>query len=336
MGGAVPSTPRNGGESRPKETAEYLVGTFIGRKSFPLSSDFCSEQLLHQAPGKDFHSSCLLLARVYCIFWRSIIRSLQSSECSLYIFDFFKYIIENAKPDNFEELQLSLDENEAVPSGFSKGLSVESFLMQSVLSFIGNVDVSSVTYLLHCELLNLMIVAMSTQLRSSSGVKEVHPFIETTMIQEPSLAVSVVHRLLLNYIARPSSSFDAASYSVFSDGTSTGVLQRVSSAAGIAIYSLPHVLDFFNSRMDAQKIVDEWSVEKVLEVIITNCRSWRGDGMKMFMQSRFTYEQESHPEEFFIPHVWQLVLSNRFTFDSSKINLFSVGPPKELSIRCLS
>lgn len=90
------------------------------------------------------------------------------------------------------------------------------------------------------------------------------------------------------------------------------------------------VLDFFNSRMDAQKIVDEWSVEKVLEVIITNCRSWRGDGMKMFMQSRFTYEQECHPEEFFIPYVWQLVLSNSgFSFDSSKINLFIVGPPKE-------
>lgn len=29
----------------------------------------------------------------------------------------------------------------------------------------------------------------------------------------------------------------------------------------------------------------------------------------MFTQLRFTYEQESHPEEFFIPYVWQLVLS---------------------------
>lgn len=25
----------------------------------------------------------------------------------------------------------------------------------------------------------------------------------------------------------------------------------------------------------------EWSVEKVLQVIIINCRSWRGDGMKV-------------------------------------------------------
>lgn len=41
------------------------------------------------------------------------------------------------------------------------------------------------------------------------------------------------------------------------------------------------VLDFFNSRMDAQKVDGEWSVEKVLQVIIINCRSWRGEGMKV-------------------------------------------------------
>ncbi|KAH1227042.1 Dymeclin [Glycine max] len=69
------------------------------------------------------------------------------------------------------------------------------------------------------------------------------------------------------------------------------------------------VLDFFNSRMDAQRMNGDWSVNLVLQVIIMNCRSWRADGMKMFTQLHFTYEQESHPEEFFIPYVWQLVLS---------------------------
>nr|CAB3474419.1 unnamed protein product [Digitaria exilis] len=69
------------------------------------------------------------------------------------------------------------------------------------------------------------------------------------------------------------------------------------------------VLDFFNSRMDMQQLDGEWSVDKVLEVINKNCRSWRGEGMKMFTQLRFTYEQESHPEEFFIPYAWRLVLS---------------------------
>ncbi|GFY85031.1 hypothetical protein Acr_03g0018050 [Actinidia rufa] len=91
-----------------------------------------------------------------------------------------------------------------------------------------------------------------------------------------------------------------------------------------------NVLDFFNSRMDAQSMDGEWSVEKVLQVIIINCRSWRGEGMKMFPQLHFTYETESHPEEFFIPYVWQLVISRRiFSFNPSNLNLFPVGLPAE-------
>ncbi|KAJ8421558.1 hypothetical protein Cgig2_008923 [Carnegiea gigantea] len=41
------------------------------------------------------------------------------------------------------------------------------------------------------------------------------------------------------------------------------------------------VLDFFNSRMDAQEVDGEWSVEKVFQVITNNCRAWRGEGMKV-------------------------------------------------------
>lgn len=41
--GGVPSTPRY--NARPQETAEYLIGTFVGEKSFPLSSDFWKKLL---------------------------------------------------------------------------------------------------------------------------------------------------------------------------------------------------------------------------------------------------------------------------------------------------
>jgi len=41
------------------------------------------------------------------------------------------------------------------------------------------------------------------------------------------------------------------------------------------------VLDFFNSHMDAQRENGDWSVNEVLQVITVNCRSWRGDGMKV-------------------------------------------------------
>jgi len=45
------------------------------------------------------------------------------------------------------------------------------------------------------------------------------------------------------------------------------------------------VLDFFNTRMDAQRVDGDWSVSEVLQVIIVNCRSWRGDGMKVIWKN---------------------------------------------------
>ncbi|GMH08470.1 hypothetical protein Nepgr_010310 [Nepenthes gracilis] len=702
--GGVPSTPRNR-SSRPQETAEYLIGTFVGQKSFPLASDFWQKLLelpfnLHW-PAYRVREACEAFAQNN-YYTRHLVKILIHLACCLqdcisasgtpssaytkavnaaYLSSIFlKYIIENAKSDDFAELHFCLDENEAVLSGLPKDKSIKYFLMHTVLSFIGNVDVSPVTYLLHYELLNFMIVATSTQLLSqpSPGPQDVHPFMDAAMAQEMSLITLVTRRLLLNYISRPFSSFNGASQSVFSVGSQPGVLQRVGSAAAnfvllplnllvgpnsgssrslladcslhvllilvhyhkcivhnesfsersdcnvpfdsslkedvyfsenpyrkaienardiefdradiegnahsgpfarlpfaalfdtlgmclsdessvLLLYSLVHenadfleyvlvrtdldtllmpiletlynasrktsnhiymllvillilsqdstvnasihklmlhnvpwyeerrlvhtslgslmviilirtvkynlskmrdvylhtnclatlanmaphfhrltayasqrlvslfymlsrkytklaelqnnkmqidkrestegesivedstelhivtdflrlvleiinsiltyalprnpevvyaimhrqevfqpfknhprfnelleniftVLDFFNSRMDAQEMDGEWSVEKVLQTIITNCRSWRGEGMKMFTQLRFTYEQESHPEEFFIPYVWQLVLSNcGFIFNPSKINLFSVDLPRESS-----
>ncbi|CAI0559395.1 unnamed protein product [Linum tenue] len=88
------------------------------------------------------------------------------------------------------------------------------------------------------------------------------------------------------------------------------------------------VLDHFNSRIDAQKEDGEWSVEKVLQLIISICRSWRGEGMKMFTQLHFSYEQESHPEEFFTPYIWRLTFSQcGYSFDPSAIILFPPDLP---------
>ena len=42
--GTVPSTPR-WSSARPVDTAEYLIGTFVGEKSFPLTSDFWQKLL---------------------------------------------------------------------------------------------------------------------------------------------------------------------------------------------------------------------------------------------------------------------------------------------------
>lgn len=53
-------------------------------------------------------------------------------------------------------------------------------------------------------------------------------------LQDTSLVGSVVRKLLLNFITRPSVPFNRATYSIYYDGSQSSVLQRVGSAAGIA------------------------------------------------------------------------------------------------------
>ncbi|RVW55774.1 hypothetical protein CK203_075736 [Vitis vinifera] len=159
---------------------------------------------------------------------------------------FLKYLIENAKSENIEELHLSLDESEVIQNNFPADQNIENFVMHGVLSFIGTLDVnasiqipfpSPETHLLHHELLNFMLIVMSTQLLSgpSPGPKDVNPFIDAAMAQESSLVGLVVRRLLINYINRPRIPLNDVSYSIFSEGSQPGVLQRVGSAAGMAV-----------------------------------------------------------------------------------------------------
>ena len=55
------------------------------------------------------------------------------------------------------------------------------------------------------------------------------------IVQESSLVGLVVRRLLLNYINRPRIPLNGVSYSIFSEEHQPGVLQRVGSAAGMAV-----------------------------------------------------------------------------------------------------
>ncbi|KAK6146036.1 hypothetical protein DH2020_019905 [Rehmannia glutinosa] len=294
--GGVPSTPRLGGEARPQETAEYLIGAFVGDKSFPLASDYW-QKLLEvpldlRWPADRVRQACHLFGQYIAAFslregwevgyilsasnvtvfnntkpfsWeRATLNNCNTrhlakilihlswclQECvsasgvpspaftkafnALFVISvFLKNLIENAKSDNFEELYLSLDETEPIPTNFSKGEDVENLIMYCALTFIAKVDVSPGTYLLHHELLNFMLIVMSTQLLSgpSPGLNDKHPFIDAAMIQESSLVNSVVHKLLLNYIINPSIPLNSLSYTIFSDGNQPGVLRRVGSAA---------------------------------------------------------------------------------------------------------
>ncbi|XP_052191504.1 uncharacterized protein LOC127800753 isoform X6 [Diospyros lotus] len=276
--GAVPSTPGSTTAARPQDTAEYLIGTFVGEKSFPIASDFWEKLLelpfnLHWPPHRVLqacevfaqnnyytrHLAKILVHLAWCLqecvsasvvppsaYYKAINATYISSV-------FLKYLIENAKNDTFEELYLSLDESEAVPSNFSRDQNIENLVMRTVLGFIGKVDVSPNTYLLHHELLNFILVAMSTQLLSgpSPGPNDVHPFIDAAMVQEIPLVGLVVRRLLLNYIMQPRFALNTASYDMFSEGNQPSVLQRVGSVA--ASFVLLPFNYFVNSSREATR-----------------------------------------------------------------------------------
>ncbi|XP_048497320.1 uncharacterized protein LOC104906681 isoform X2 [Beta vulgaris subsp. vulgaris] len=254
--GSVPSTPRKTTLSH-GDTAEYAIATFVGDKSFPITSEFWHNLLdlplhFHWPPDRvrqaceslaqnnycTRHLEKLLIHLAYCLqdcilgsgapsitFTKALNAAYLSSVC-------LAHTIENSKTGTFEELYLVLDDNE-VPSGFRKDQSVENIVIHSVLSFICTVEASPLTYLLHCELLNFLIVTMSTQLLSgpSPGKKDFHPFLEAVMSQEASLVALVVYKLLLNYISQPRSAFNGASYSALPEGSQPGALQKVGSAA---------------------------------------------------------------------------------------------------------
>ncbi|KAK8957880.1 hypothetical protein KSP39_PZI000527 [Platanthera zijinensis] len=252
--GAVPSTPRRG--TPPADAAEELIGMFVGEKSYPISSDFWKKllelphsfgwphDLVAQACQtflqNNYHTRHLAKILIHMVL--SLKESLSTASGysakskainAAYISSVFtKYIIENGKSGTFEELFLSLPENDMDMDALM-GQSIENFVMHGVLNFIGTSDVSGHSYVLHHELLNFVLVAMSTQLRSgpSPGPNDVHPFIDAAMRQADDLVTFVVRRLLLNFIAASQIPF-RASHTIYSNEDQSGVLQRVGSAAG--------------------------------------------------------------------------------------------------------
>ncbi|XP_061337105.1 uncharacterized protein LOC133284132 isoform X2 [Gastrolobium bilobum] len=251
--GSSPSTPHDFSPV----TAEYLVGSFVGGESFPLSSEFW-QKLLElpfnvEWPSHRVHEACELLAKNNCktrhlakiLFHLACYLQESMSTCGVQplVYEkavnavhitsvFLKHLIESAQGDDIE-LYLSLHDNESIPMDILGDQTIENLVMRNVLNFIASVDVRPSTYFLHLELLNFMIIAMSTQLlcEPSPGPNDVNPFLDAAMAQDGSLVSSVVFKLLLNYITLPGVPFNSASYSSFHDRSQHSVLKRVGSAA---------------------------------------------------------------------------------------------------------
>ncbi|WZZ19992.1 hypothetical protein YC2023_121379 [Brassica napus] len=264
MGGA-PSTPRNtGGGDDNVSVAEYLISTFVGEKSFPR----------RRSNGYTRHLAKLLIHLSWCL--QELLQDSDDDQASsiykravnaTYILSvFLKHLIENGKSDGLEELHLSLDESEPVPHGFVMDQDIQNFVMHSVLNFIGSTEVSPNSYVLHQELLNFMIVAMSMQLISgpSPGPRDANSFIDAAMSQEKSLVCLAIRRLLLNYISRTPP--NAKTY-LYSDGDSPGILERVGSAAATFVL-LPLNYLVNNSGDGSKHPLAEFSLHVLL--ILTN------------------------------------------------------------------
>ncbi|KAL6845239.1 hypothetical protein ACP4OV_024734 [Aristida adscensionis] len=251
LGGAAAQAPAGPG------AAEQMFAALVGDKAYPISSEFWRQllelpltlqwprdrvlQACHAFAKNNYHTKHLpkiLIHLVWCL--QECSSSLSVSKIvyrkainAAYISSIFlKFIIENAKADNWQELSLDIDTNEKGLENFPSGHTVEYFLMRGVLNYIGSVDVSPESCYLHHELLNLMLVLLSTQLCSgpSPEPKDVHPFIDAAMLQDSSIVASVVQKLLLNFVTRPKIPLNG-SHPVSSDDGRPGVLQRVGSAA---------------------------------------------------------------------------------------------------------
>ncbi|KAL3505986.1 hypothetical protein ACH5RR_031368 [Cinchona calisaya] len=292
--GGVPSTPRWGSAGmRPAETAENLIGELVGEKSYPLASDYWQKLLelpfdLRLPPDRVLQASQLFaqnncntrhLAKILIHLALCLQECVSSSGVpsvalvkalnALYISSvFLRYLIENVKSDDFEELHLSLDASEAIPITFSTDQNIEQLVMHSVLIFLGKVDVSNNTYLLHHELLNFMLIVTSTQLLRgpSPGPDDIHPFIDALMVQEHSLVSLVVSKLLINYIRRPNFPINSSYYSIFSEVNQPGVLQRVGSAAANFVL-LPFNLFVGSTREATRSPLAESSLNVLLILI---------------------------------------------------------------------
>lgn len=272
--GAAPSTPRLGeaGAASPG-AAEQMFAALVADKAYPISSEFWKQllelpltqqwprdrvlQACHAFAQNNYHTKHLakiLIHLVWCLQECTSASSVSSSVYrkainAAYISSIFlKFIIENAKADNWQELCLDIDKDEKGLENFPSDQSVEYFLMKGVLNYIGSVDVSPESCYLHHELLNLMLVLMSTQLCSgpSPEPKDVHPFIDAAMLQDSSIVASVVQKLLLNFVSRPQIPSNG-SHPVFSDDGGPGVLQRVGSAAANFVLLPYYTFNYFVS-----------------------------------------------------------------------------------------
>eukprot|EP00455_Lapot_gusevi_P009033 TRINITY_DN14009_c0_g1_i1.p1 TRINITY_DN14009_c0_g1~~TRINITY_DN14009_c0_g1_i1.p1 ORF type:complete len:294 (-),score=45.71 TRINITY_DN14009_c0_g1_i1:61-942(-) len=90
---------------------------------------------------------------------------------------------------------------------------------------------------------------------------------------------------------------------------------------------LSSAINYFDAALQAAKLHD-FSVESVTKVLSAANRGWlqkiglKASGLAV-NEMKFTYEEQTHPEEFFLPYIWSAVaLSSHLHFDLQRVILF--------------
>eukprot|EP00250_Pteridium_aquilinum_P013996 c21711_g1_i1 orf=215-2221(+) len=260
--GGIPSTPR--GDARPEEHGEYLLGVLVGKRAMDIHSQLWERLLslpltLHW-PDTVIDEACVNIAQnststghlaklLLHLAWslkevstggpNSQLSFAKATNAVRFSSVFLKYAIEHLTHDELTcSLSLCVNDKEADFLGLTKGnQNVANSVVLAMLSFIGNSDVNPLTYLLHLEVVNLLLVMMSTQLHPAAcpRFKSTDIFLDAAMLQEPAIASLVIRKLLMSYIARLPLPADAAHYSNLSKSSQPGVLQKVGSAAAVVL-----------------------------------------------------------------------------------------------------
>eukprot|EP00667_Euglena_gracilis_P003946 EG_transcript_3959 len=77
------------------------------------------------------------------------------------------------------------------------------------------------------------------------------------------------------------------------------------------VHNVQKVLQHFEEQISSRIVSSEeqdFSIADILRLLAEGLEGWKGDGLKVFNETKFKYEEEANPEEFFIPYVWDLVV----------------------------
>lgn len=91
------------------------------------------------------------------------------------------------------------------------------------------------------------------------------------------------------------------------------------------------MITYFNTEIDKAKSKDpnsSWTVQQVLKVVNATAPMWRPSVQKTSPELRFSYEEESSAEQFFVPVVWTLIVSySDIPWNSEAFALFTPHTP---------